>query len=109
MDGKELISTEDMMNKVRFAREASDKYSEGHFMICARTDAAGVYGLEESINRSKKYIDAGADMIFPEGLSSLDDFRTVSNELRKYKKDVLLLANMTEFGKTPYITLEEFD
>ncbi len=61
-----------MIDKIRIAREASIKVSDGEFVICARTDAKGVYGLEECIKRSKSYIDAGADMIFPEGLDTAE-------------------------------------
>ena len=55
-------------------------------------------GIDQTIARSKAYIDAGADMIFPEGLNNLDEFKIVANDLKKYKSDVYLLANMTEFG-----------
>ena len=72
--GKELIPTSQMVDKVRIARETSIKVSEGEFVICARTDAKGVYGLEECIKRSIAYIDAGADMIFPEGLHTAEEF-----------------------------------
>lgn len=65
--------------------------------------------MQATIDRSKAYIDAGADMIFPEGLASLDEFEHVANELRKHKTDVFLLANMTEFGKTPIIPFEDFE
>ena len=64
-------------------------------MICARTDAKGVLGLDECINRSKAYIDAGADMIFPEGLDTAEEFKIVAAELKNHKKDIFLLANMT--------------
>lgn len=74
LDGKKLISIEDMVNKVRICAEASQKFSEGHFIICARTDAYALHGIKETINRSKKYIDAGATMIFPEGLAKKEDF-----------------------------------
>lgn len=70
MDGKELIPAEQMAKKVELARRASKEASDGEFVICARTDAKGVYGLDECIKRSKMYIDAGADMIFPEGLAT---------------------------------------
>jgi methylisocitrate lyase len=62
------------------------------------------------IQRSKAYIDAGADMIFPEGLNSADEFRIVAQQLKGYgpKGGPFLLANMTEFGKTPYIPLNDF-
>ena len=94
------------MRKVEIAAESSYKCSKGSFIICARTDANGVYGLEETINRSKKYVDAGASMIFPEGLKSKEEFRIVAKELKS--TGAFLLANMTEFGKTEYISLDEF-
>lgn len=108
LDGKELISTKDFSNKILRAVEASRKVSDGAFVICARTDAKGVYGLEEAIARCKAYIEAGADMIFPEGLESEKEFAYVATELRKVNKEVLLLANMTEFGKTPMIPFARF-
>lgn len=67
-----------------------------------------MYGLEECIKRSIAYIEAGADMIFPESLHTAEEFETVAKELRKYKKDIFLLANMTEFGQTPYIDIKTF-
>ena len=63
--------------------------------MCARTDAKGVIGLDECINRSKAYIDAGADMIFPEGLDTAEEFKVVAKALKSHKKEVFLLANMT--------------
>ena len=72
LNGKELISTQDMVNKIKIARATSIKESDGEFIVCARTDAKGVYGLDECIKRSKAYIDAGADMIFPEGLDTAE-------------------------------------
>ncbi len=78
--------------------------SDGEFIICARTDARGVLGVDACISRSKAYIKAGADMIFPEGLQSKEEMHLVGSELKKYKRDIFLLANMTEFGKTPYIS-----
>lgn len=98
-----------MINKVKACVKTSKEVSNGEFIICARTDAYSVKGISETIDWSKKYIDAGADMIFPEGLKSLEEFSLVSNELRKYNKDILLLANMTEFGKTDYISLKDFE
>jgi methylisocitrate lyase len=110
LDGKELISTKDMAHKVSIAAETSLKVSEGQFVVCARTDAFGVKGLDECISRSKAYVDAGADMIFPEGLATKEDFAKVAAALRGYGKrgGPFLLANMTEFGKTPYIHADEF-
>ena len=110
LDGKALISREDMVKKVEIAAKASKECSDGAFIICARTDARGVLGIEETIERAKLYVDAGADMIFPEGLNSKEEFALVAKALTGYgsRGGPFLLANMTEFGKTPYITLEEF-
>lgn len=110
LDGKTLISAEDMAKKIEIAVKASQECSDGEFVICARTDARGVFGIEETIRRSKLYIDAGADMIFPEGLADKDEFELVAKELTGYGKKggPFLLANMTEFGKTPIINLSEF-
>lgn len=110
MDGKALVPIDVMMRKVNIAAEASAKCSKGSFIICARTDANGVSGLDETIKRSKKYIDAGASMIFPEGLKNQEEFKIVANELKNYgsEEGPFLLANMTEFGKTDYISLEDF-
>ena len=106
--GKSLVSTEDFVKKVKIAVEARDACSDGDFIICARTDARGVEGLESTIERAKMYIDAGADMIFPEGLTSLEEFEQVSKELKEYSPKTYLLANMTEFGKTPIIDFKDF-
>ena len=110
LDGKALVPREDMARKVELAAQASAQCSGRQFVICARTDAAGVLGLEETIARAKLYVDAGADMIFPEGLASEADFARVAQALRGYGQGdgPFLLANMTEFGKTPYISLERF-
>ena len=97
-----------MADKVRIARKTSLEVSGGEFVICARTDAKSIYGLDECIKRSIAYIDAGADMIFPEGLYTAEEFKTVAQELRKHKSDIFLLANMTEFGQTPYIHIDTF-
>lgn len=108
LDGKTLISAEDMANKVRIARKASQEVSDNQFIICARTDARGVDGIEETIRRAKIYREAGADMIFPEGLCSREEFAMVAERLKKDDPELMLLANMTEFGKTPYISVDEF-
>eukprot|EP01016_Furgasonia_blochmanni_P036182 TRINITY_DN4096_c0_g1_i1.p1 TRINITY_DN4096_c0_g1~~TRINITY_DN4096_c0_g1_i1.p1 ORF type:complete len:236 (-),score=89.50 TRINITY_DN4096_c0_g1_i1:61-768(-) len=111
LDGKNLVSMEDMARKIEIAAKASVECSDGEFIICARTDARGVYGIDETIKRSKAYIDAGADMIFPEGLQTAEEFALVAEELKGYGKKggPFLLANMTEFGKTPHIPLDEFE
>lgn len=79
------------------------------YSFLARTDARGTHGLDECIKRSKAYIDAGADMIFPEGLHTKEEMAVVAKELKLKNPNIYLLANMTEFGKTPYISLKEFE
>jgi methylisocitrate lyase len=108
LDGKNLIETSDMVNKIRIASQARDECSGGDFIICARTDARGVYSMDEALKRADQYANAGADMIFPEGLASEEEFKYFSVEIRKSHPDIFLLANMTEFGKTPYIPFENF-
>ena len=120
LDGKNLIPTEEMAKKIEIAVDASKKCSNGAFIICARTDAKGkekkpVTPIKfikplETIKRSKRYIDAGADMIFPEGLSNLEEFKLIADEFKNNgpKRGPYLFANMTEFGKTEYISLEDF-
>ncbi|MFI4854645.1 MAG: isocitrate lyase/phosphoenolpyruvate mutase family protein [Phycisphaerales bacterium JB065] len=107
LDGKRLIPIDHFTEKVSAAAAARDTLGNG-FIVCARTDAAGVDGVDATIERSKAYLDAGADMIFPEGLHSEADFARVADEVRAYKADAFLLANMTEFGKTPIINLSRF-
>jgi methylisocitrate lyase len=100
LDGKNCIPCEDMVRKVR---AAVDSKRDPSFMIIARTDARGVEGLDAAIERAKQYAGAGADAIFPEGLQSEEEFEAFRKGL-----DVPLLANMTEFGKTPLITAARF-
>lgn len=107
LDGKTLVPVDHFAEKVATAAAARDALGNG-FVVCARTDAAGVDGIDATIERSKAYLDAGADMIFPEGLRSEADFARVADELRSYKPDAFLLANMTEFGKTPIINISRF-
>lgn len=97
-----------MKKKVSIAKATSIKVSDGEFVVCARTDAKSVEGLEACIKRSIAYIDAGADMIFPEGLYTAEQFELVAKELRKHNPKIFLLANMTEFGQTPYIDVKDF-
>lgn len=83
----------------------------GSFVVCARTDARGVEGLSSVVERAKRYVDAGADMIFPEGLASEAEFGHVAMALRGYNgindgQGPFLLANMTEFGKTPLMSAD---
>jgi methylisocitrate lyase len=84
-------------------RAAVDSKRDPSFLIIARTDARGVEGLEAAVERAKLYVDAGADAVFPEGLTNEDEFAAFRKSL-----DVPLLANMTEFGKTPIIPASRF-
>lgn len=99
LDGKELVSAAAMVEKIRAAAAAR---CDRDFMIIARTDARGVTSFDDAVDRAKRYLDAGADAIFPEAMQSAD-------ELAKFAQSVKapLLANMTEFGKTPLLPLEE--
>ena len=92
LDGKEVVGTAIMVRRI--AAAVNERRDE-QFVICARTDAAGVEGIDSAIERAKAYADAGADMIFTEALYSPADF-----EKFRAAVDIPLLANMTEFGKT---------
>ncbi len=107
--GKTLIALDHCVDKIKWAAEASDDCSEGDFIVCARTDARSVDGLAAAIERSHAYAEAGADMLFPEGLESEDEFARFADEMNKLCDPApLLLANMTEFGATPHIHLDRF-
>jgi len=115
LDGKTLVEINTFADKVERARQASERCSGGQFIICARTDAAGVpsEGFDRAVQRATEYVAAGADMIFPEGLHSKEEFARFAVEMRKLKGPApnggpFMLANMTEFGKTPYLTVDEF-
>jgi methylisocitrate lyase len=95
LEGKSVIPAQEMVSKLK-AAVASKR--DPSFLIVARTDARGVNGLADAVDRAKRYADEGADAIFPEGLQSEQEFE----EFRK-AVEVPLLANMTEFGKTPII------
>lgn len=101
LDGKELIPAQAMAEKLRAACAAR---SDKDFLIIARTDARGVTSFDDAVDRAKRYLDAGADAIFPEAMASAD-------ELAKFAAAVKapLLANMTEFGKTPLLPLAELE
>jgi methylisocitrate lyase len=99
LNDKKLADPRDMAAKVAAAAKArSDLY------IVARTDGAGSEGLDGAVARAKLYVEAGADAIFPEALTSAEMFR----EFAKQMPEVPLLANMTEFGRTPFFTASEF-
>ncbi len=79
------------------------------FMIIARTDARAVEGLEAAIQRAVTYVEAGADALFPEALESAEEFQTFARGIKKRGITVPLIANMTEFGKTPLLSVAEFE
>jgi len=83
-------------------RAAAAARRDPSLVILARTDARGVHGMEEAIERAKRFVDAGADWIFPEALADRDEFERFAREV-----PVPLIANMTEFGKSPLLTLKE--
>ncbi len=99
LSGKEIVPPEEMMKKIIAAKQAT----RAGLVIIARTDASAVEGLDSAIKRSKLYIKAGADMIFPDALETKEEFLKFSKEV-----PVPLIANMTEFGKTPYFTVKQF-
>jgi len=101
LDNKELISTNEMVNKIKECIKAK---KDENFKIIARSDDKNVEGLDKMIDRCKAYIDAGADIIFPEALKDEKDFETVRKELNCY-----LLANMTEFGKSKLFNYKELE
>lgn len=112
LDGKELVPTDHMIEKVQWAAKAREA-CDPHFVVCARTDARGVDGFEAAVNRAAAYTLAGADMIFPEGLATEEEFALFAKSMQRLKGPSpkggpYLLANMTEFGKTPIIPLEKF-
>ena len=97
--GKSLIPAEEMMEKIEAAVAAR---RDPDFLIIARTDARGVEDFAHAVNRAQKYVQAGADAIFPEALQNAAEFRDFAKEVH-----VPLLANMTEFGKSPLLLLSE--
>jgi methylisocitrate lyase len=99
LNDKRLASPHEMAAKVAAARKA-----RRHLYIVARTDAVASEGLDAAIARAKLYVEAGADAIFPEALTEPEDFKRFAAEIK-----VPLLANMTEFGKTPFMTASEFE
>ena len=96
--GKEIVSVNEMNDRIKAAVDARDD----DFTIIARTDALAVEGLEKSIDRARTYIDSGADIIFAEALTDLDQYKTFTDSI-----NAPVLANLTEFGMTPLYTVEE--
>jgi methylisocitrate lyase len=99
LSGKTLVETPEMVAKIKAAVSARH---DSDFVIIARTDARGVVGTDEAMDRAKAYVDAGADMVFPEALQSPDEFTRFAEEI-----SVPLMANMTEFGKSPLLSVRE--
>jgi len=99
LSGKSLIDVEEMCAKLRAAAAAR---TDQDLVILARTDARGVTNIDDAIERAKRYLDAGADWIFPEALADAGEFERFADAV-----EAPLVANMTEFGKSPLLTLEE--
>ena len=101
LDNKELISKEEMVNKIKKCVGAR---TDRNFKIIARSDAKDVEGIEKMIDRCKSYVEAGAEIIFPEALKDEKEFEIVRKSLQCY-----LLANMTEFGKSKILNYKELE
>jgi len=97
--GKALVSTAEMADRIK---AAVDGRTDDKFTIMARTDAHAVEGQQAALDRSAAYVEAGADMIFAEALTTLDEYQQFTDVIK-----VPVLANLTEFGKTPLFTTEE--
>jgi methylisocitrate lyase len=97
--GKQLVATGEMVDRITAAVDAR---TDAAFVVMARTDAHAVEGQEAALQRALAYVEAGADMIFAEALTSLEEFRQFTAAVR-----VPVLANITEFGKTPLFTRAE--
>jgi len=97
--GKDLVDVDEMVGKIRAALGAR---SDPDFLIVARADGRSVEGFDSTVKRVTSYVEAGADAIFPEALQSADEFRDFAKEIQ-----APLLANMTEFGKSPLLSFQE--
>lgn len=97
--GKALVDTAEMMDRIK---AAVDGRTDPKFVIMARTDAHAVEGQQAALDRAAGYVDAGADMVFAEALTTVEEYRQFTSVI-----DVPVLANLTEFGKTPLFTTEE--
>ena len=101
LGGKELVQATEMVQKIRASvRARRDK----DFLIIARTDARAVEGFDAAVARARLYLDAGADAIFPEALETAEEFRRFAREVR-----APLMANMTEFGKSPLLSVRQLE
>ncbi|MBI83411.1 MAG: methylisocitrate lyase [Planctomycetaceae bacterium] len=99
LSGKTIVTSEQMCAKLQAAAAAR---TDPDLVIIARTDARGVHDLQEALDRAHRYVDAGADWIFPEALADRDEFVQFVESI-----DVPLMANMTEFGKSPLLSFDE--
>jgi len=106
-----------MMSKIERAASARNQIQKqgGDFVVCARTDARSVTGLDNAIQRAIAYAEVGADMIFPAGLNNVNEFKLFAEAIEPHRlnsnnnnNDLFLLANMTEFGTTDIISVSEF-
>ena len=96
---KEIVSTEEMCDRMKAARDA---ITDNEFMLMARTDAFANEGINGTIERAQRYVEAGANALFPEAITSLEDYKTLSDTV-----SVPILANITEFGMTPLFKKDE--
>jgi methylisocitrate lyase len=96
---KELVSTDEMCDRIK---AAVDGRTDRDFVIMARTDALANEGFDAALERIHKYVEAGADMVFPEAITALDMYRRIAATVK-----APVLANITEFGATPLFTVEE--
>ncbi len=99
LDNKDVVGVDEASRRIR---AASDAKRDQNFLIMARTDARAIEGLDKAIDRAKAYIDAGAEMIFPEAMADLGEFETFAKAV-----SVPILANMTEFGKSELFTVDQ--
>ena len=97
--GKEVVDVDEMVGKIRAAVRAR---RDQDFLIIARTDARAVEDFDSAVERARRYVEAGADGIFPEALQSSEEFKSFAREIK-----APLLANMTEFGKSPLLSFQE--
>ncbi len=97
--GKALVETGEMVDRIKAAVDAR---GDDHFVLMARTDAHAVEGQQSALGRALRYAEAGADMIFAEALTTLDEYRQFTSSL-----EAPVLANLTEFGRTPMFTVDE--
>ena len=96
---KEIVSTEEMCDRMKAARDA---ITDDEFMLMARTDAFANEGINGTVERAQRYVEAGANALFPEAIISLEDYKTLSDSV-----SVPILANITEFGMTPLFKKDE--